>query len=44
MYLYIGVNVHIHGYLKGVYMKALRSFLEVKPQYFPSVLNCALSR
>lgn len=44
MCLYICVNIYIHGYLQGVYLKALRSFLDEKPQYFPSVLNRALSR
>lgn len=48
VYLYININVYIcvyiHVYLQGVYTKALESFLDEKPQYFPSVLNHALSR
>lgn len=48
MYLYININVYIcvyiHVYLQAVHMKDLGSFTDEKPQYFPSLLNHALSR
>jgi len=48
MYLHININTYIcayvHVYSQGVYIKALGSFLDEKPQCFPSVLNHALPR
>lgn len=48
IFMYININVYIclyiHVYIQGIYIKALGNFLDEKPQYFPSVLNHALSR
>lgn len=48
VFIDININIYIcldiHVYIQAIYIKALGSFLDEKPQYFPSVLNHTLSR